>query len=77
MGKKKKVPSMADLGPLVSTLGVGTFLVGIVLHTFFGIDLYAAEWVPQWLKAVMVSGNVPASNLFGAASKTQSSPDIF
>ena len=55
---KKKVPSMADLGPLVSTLGVGTFLVGIVLHTFFGIDLYAAEWVPQWLKAVMVSGNI-------------------
>ena len=55
---RKKVPSMADMGPLVSTLGVGTFLVGIVLHTFFGIDLYAAEWVPQWLKAVMVSGNI-------------------
>ena len=55
---KKKVPSMADMGPLVSTLGVATFLVGIVLHTFFGIDLYTAGWVPQWLKAVMVSGSV-------------------
>ena len=55
---KKKVPSMAKLGPLVMMLGVGTFLVGIVLHTFFGINLYTAEWVPQWLKGCMVSGNI-------------------
>ena len=33
---KKKVPSMADMAPLVMILGVGTFVVGIVLHTFFG-----------------------------------------
>ena len=55
---KKKVPSMAKLGPLVMMLGVGTFLVGIVLHTFFGINLYTAEWVPQWLKGCMVSGDI-------------------
>ena len=55
---KKKVPSMADMGPLVIILGIGTFLVGIVLHTFFGINLYTAEWVPQWLKSCMVSGNI-------------------
>ena len=55
---KKKVPSMAELGPLVMILGVGTFLVGIVLHTFFGIDIYAAEWVPQGLKKFMISGTV-------------------
>jgi V/A-type H+-transporting ATPase subunit I len=55
---KKKVPSMADMGPLVILLGIGTFLVGIVLHTFFGINLYTAEWVPQWLKSCMVSGNI-------------------
>lgn len=55
---KKKVPSMAKLGPLVMMLGVGTFLVGIVLHTFFGINLYTAEWVPQWLKRCMVSGSI-------------------
>lgn len=55
---KKKVPSMADMAPLVMILGVGTFLVGIVLHTFFGIDLYAAEWVPGWLKKCMISGKV-------------------
>ena len=55
---KKKVPSMADMGPLVILLGVGTFLVGIVLHTFFGINIYTAEWVPQWLKSCMVTGSI-------------------
>ena len=55
---KKKVPSMADMAPLVMILGVGTFIVGIVLHTFFGIDLYAADWVPSWLKKCMISGKV-------------------
>lgn len=55
---KKKVPSMADMGPLVMLLGVGTFLVGIVLHIFFGINIYTAEWVPQWLKSCMVSGSI-------------------
>ena len=55
---KKKVPSMANLGPLVILLGIGTFLVGIVLHTFFGINLLTAEWVPQWLKSCMVSGTI-------------------
>ena len=55
---KKKVPSMADMAPLVMILGVGTFVVGIVLHTFFGINLYEADWVPGWLKKVMISGTV-------------------
>ena len=55
---QKTVPSMAKLGPLVMILGVGTFLVGIVLHTFFGINLYTAEWVPDWLKKCMVSGSI-------------------
>ena len=55
---KKKVPSMADMAPLVMILGVGTFVVGIVLHTFFGINLYEAAWVPGWLKKVMISGTV-------------------
>jgi Archaeal/vacuolar-type H+-ATPase subunit I len=49
---------MADMAPLVMILGVGTFFVGIVLHTFFGINLYEASWVPQWLKKCMISGTV-------------------
>ena len=55
---KKKVPSMADMAPLVSILGAGTFVVGIVLHTFFGINLYEAAWVPEGLKKIMISGSI-------------------
>ena len=55
---RKKVPSMASLGPLVVMLGIGTFLVGIVLHTFFGINLLTATWVPEWLKRCMITGTV-------------------
>jgi V/A-type H+-transporting ATPase subunit I len=53
MNKKK-----SSLGPLVITLGVATFIMGIVLHTFFGIDLSQAAWVPDWLKKCMLKGTV-------------------
>ena len=55
---KKKVPSMAELGPLVVMLGIGTFLIGIVLHTFFGINIANASWVPESLKSVMITGTI-------------------
>ena len=55
---KKMNGGMAKLGPLVSTLGVGTFFVGIVLGTFFGMSLVEAAWVPQWLKSCMISGKI-------------------
>ena len=54
----KKVPSMASFSPLVMMLGGATFVVGIVLHTFFGINLHEAAWVPDWLKTVMITGQV-------------------
>ena len=46
------------LGPIITVLGVGTTVVGFFLGTFMGIDLYAAEWVPQALKNVMIKGNL-------------------
>ena len=46
------------LGPIITVLGVGTTIVGFFLGTFMGIDLYAAEWVPQALKNVMIKGNL-------------------
>lgn len=55
---KKKQTSMSNLAPLVMLLGGATFIVGIILHTFFGINIYEAAWVPQWLKKCMISGNV-------------------
>ncbi len=54
----KKVESMKDLAPLVTILGAGTFVVGIVMHTFFGFDIAVLPWIPGWLKAVMITGTI-------------------
>ena len=54
----KKVKGMADLSPLVVTLGAGTFVVGIVMHTFFGVDISALPWIPAWLKKCMITGTI-------------------
>ena len=54
----KKVEGMKKLAPLVTILGVGTFVVGIVMHTFFGVDISALPWIPSWLKAVMITGTI-------------------
>ena len=53
-----KVQSMKNLAPLVTILGVGTFVVGIVMHTFFGVDISTLPWIPSWLKAVMITGTI-------------------
>ena len=59
IAKKKLNIAMFDgLGPIITVLGVGTTIVGFFLGTFMGIDLYAAEWVPQALKNVMIKGNL-------------------
>ena len=54
----RKVDSFKDMAPLITILGVGTFLVGIVMHTFFGVDIAALPWIPGWLKAVMITGTI-------------------
>lgn len=54
----RKVPSMKNLAPLVTILGAGTLVIGIVMHTFFGVDIYALPWIPSWLKAVMLTGTI-------------------
>ena len=35
----KKVPSFKDLSSLVTTLGVGTVIIGFLFHTFFSMDI--------------------------------------
>lgn len=49
---------MKDMAPLVTILGIGTFVVGIVMHTFFGVDIAVLPWIPSWLKAVMITGTI-------------------
>ena len=53
-----KIKMFENIGPLISVLGVATFIVGILMGTFFGIDLRQAEWVPQGLKNCMISGQI-------------------
>ena len=54
------------LGTIISILGAGTMVVGTVLGTFFGMSLYEATWVPQWLKSCMIVGEVevPGMGMF-------------
>ena len=53
-----KVGMFDGLGNIIALLGAGTMVVGTVLGTFFGISLYDAAWTPQWLKSLMIVGNV-------------------
>ncbi|MBO4842613.1 MAG: ATPase V [Bacteroidales bacterium] len=43
---------------LVTTLGVGTFFVGILLGTFFGINLKEVSWIPEGLRNIMLVGKI-------------------
>ncbi len=54
----KKMKSMASLSSLVVVLGVGTFVVGLFLHTFFGVDLLGLNWIPDWAKSCMIQGEI-------------------
>ncbi|MCF0174735.1 MAG: hypothetical protein HUJ95_05270 [Bacteroidales bacterium] len=54
----KKVKGFASLAPLVGTLGVGTFVVGLFLHTFFSIDLLGVSWIPDCVKACMLPAKI-------------------
>ena len=53
-----KVGMFDGLGNIIALLGAGTMIVGTVLGTFFGIGLYDAAWVPEWLKNFMIVGDV-------------------
>ena len=50
----RKSASFRDLAPLVTTLGIGTVVVGFFFHTFFSVDF--SEWsiIPGWMKSIMV-----------------------
>ncbi len=43
---------------LVFFLGLVTFVVGLILGTFFGITLPDQAWVPEWMKKFMVKGTI-------------------
>ena len=53
-----KVGMFDGLGNIIALLGAGTMVVGTVLGTFFGIGMYDAAWVPEWMKSIMIVGDV-------------------
>ena len=52
------IAMLKNIGPIISILGAGTFIVGLVLGTAFGIDLSAAEWYPEAMKKILVTGTI-------------------
>ena len=52
------IQMFSKIGTLISVLGVATFIIGLLLGTFFGIDLTTAQWVPDGLKKCMLTGEV-------------------
>ncbi|MGM9811055.1 MAG: V-type ATP synthase subunit I [Paludibacteraceae bacterium] len=56
--KKVNISMFEGLGPIITTLGVGTAVVGLFLGTFFGMPLADAAWYPEAMKKVIVQGTV-------------------
>ena len=55
---KGRKGGLADMWSLIVTLGAGTVVVGLIMATFFGINLYDAAWVPAGLKKIMIVGDI-------------------
>lgn len=43
---------------LVTTLGVGTLVIGLFMGTFFGINLKEVTWIPEGLRKLMLGGKL-------------------
>ena len=52
---KLKIEMFDGLGGIIMALGVGSTVIGYLMGTFFGINLFQAEWFPQGAKAIMLN----------------------
>ena len=50
---KLKIEMFDGMGPIIMALGVGSTIVGYLMGGFFGINIFQADWMPSWAKAVM------------------------
>lgn len=50
---KLRIEMFDGLGGIIMALGVGSAVIGYLMGTAFGIDLYRAEWFPESAKAIM------------------------
>ncbi|MCQ2182490.1 MAG: ATPase V [Bacteroidales bacterium] len=53
-----KDSGLGKLWSLIVTLGAGTFIIGIIMGGFFGMDLSEQNWVPEGLKKIMITGDI-------------------
>ena len=53
-----KIEMFKNIGTLISVLGCATFVVGLVLGTAFGVNLYRLEGTPAWMKSLMISDDI-------------------
>ena len=51
---------LKDHWRLVTTLGVGAFVIGLFLGTFFSINLKEVSWIPEGFRRLMLVGKVEA-----------------
>lgn len=50
---KLKIEMFDGMGPIIMALGVGSAVIGYLMGGFFGINIFAAEWIPAGMKAFM------------------------
>ena len=56
-----KIDMFKNIGSLISVLGCATLVVGLLFGTAFGMNLHELEAMPQSLKDLMITGNVPGT----------------
>lgn len=65
MKLKMQNTSLGKMYRLIGFLGGMTFVVGLVLGTFFGMSILSASWAPQWLKSLCIDGWFPDGKIAG------------
>lgn len=55
---RKGSGGLANAWKLVTTLGVGTFVVGMLFGTFFGVSLVDVAWLPDWYRNIILTGKM-------------------
>mgnify|MGYP002516578957 CR=1 FL=1 len=65
MKLKMQNTSLGKMYRLIGFLGGMTFIVGLVLGTFFGMSILDASWAPSWLKAICIDGWFPGGKIAG------------
>ncbi len=61
--KKINVDMFEGMGNIITILGIGTLIVGFFLGTAFGINMAEADYIPQNLKSLMITGEVAGFNI--------------